>query len=106
MLQQNQTISIKNLADQVGVSKRTIQRELEYIDSSLKKYQIHFHSRTGVGVWLEGNEEEKLRLLQDITTGDTYDVSNREAWRNYPRAYINRPLPAENPSMRRPAQQK
>ena len=78
MLQQNQTISIKNLADQVGVSKRTIQRELEYIDSSLKKYQIHFHSRTGVGVWLEGNEEEKLRLLQDITTGYTYDVSNRE----------------------------
>ena len=78
MLQQNQTISIKNLADQVGVSKRTIQRELEYIGSSLKKYQIRFHSRTGVGVWLEGDEEEKLRLLQDITTGDTYDVSNRE----------------------------
>ena len=44
MLQQNQTISIKNLADQVGVSKRTIQRELEYIGSSLKKYQIHLSS--------------------------------------------------------------
>ena len=35
-------------------------------------------SKTGVGVWLEGGEEEKKRLLAEISRGDSYDVSNRE----------------------------
>lgn len=78
MLQTGQTMSVQNLADQVGVSKRTVQRELEYMNASLKSYDVRFMSKTGVGVWLEGNEEEKNRLLADITSGDSYDVSNRE----------------------------
>ena len=59
LLQENQTMSVKVLADKVGVSRRTVQRELEYINGSLKDYEISFMSRTGVGVWLEGSEEEK-----------------------------------------------
>lgn len=78
LLQENQTMSVKVLADKVGVSRRTVQRELEYINGSLKDYEISFMSRTGVGVWLEGSEEEKKRLLLAITKGDTYDVSNKE----------------------------
>lgn len=78
LLQEDQTISVKILADKVGVSKRTVQRELEYINGSLKDYEISFMSRTGVGVWLEGSQEEKKRLLLDITKGDSYDVSNKE----------------------------
>lgn len=78
LLQENQTMSVKVLADKVGVSKRTVQRELEYINGSLKTYEISFMSKTGVGVWLEGSEEEKKRLLSDITKGDSYDVSNKE----------------------------
>lgn len=78
MLKEDQTISVKNLAEKVGVSKRTVQRELEYIDMSLKPYQIQFMSKTGVGIWLEGSAEEKARLLADLQSGDAYDVSNRE----------------------------
>ena len=32
LLEQNKEISVKNLAEQVGVSKRTVQRELGYVD--------------------------------------------------------------------------
>lgn len=78
LLGEPSAVSVKYLAEQVKVSKRTVQRELEYIDHSLKGYEIRFLSKTGVGVWLEGSEEEKARLLKDIGSGDDYDVSNRE----------------------------
>lgn len=78
MLNEENPISVKNLAERVGVSKRTVQRELEYIEGSLKSYDIQFMSKTGTGVWLEGGQEEKERLLADIRKGDSYDVSNRE----------------------------
>lgn len=78
LLKEEEAIPVKTLAEKVGVSKRTVQRELEYIESALKTYEIRFMSKTGVGVWLEGSGEEKGRLLMDISEGDDYDVSNRE----------------------------
>lgn len=78
LLKEEEAIPVKTLAEKVGVSKRTVQRELEYIESALKTYEIRFMSKTGVGVWLEGSGEEKGRLLMDISEGDEYDVSNRE----------------------------
>ena len=78
MLSSDQTISIKELAEKVGVSRRTVQRELEYMNGSLKSYDVQFMSKTGVGVWLEGTDEEKTRLLRDISTGNSYDAANRE----------------------------
>ena len=78
LLHENGPISVKLLAEQIGVSKRTVQRELEYMERTLKGYEVRFTSKTGVGVWLEGGEEEKKRLLAEISRGDSYDVSNRE----------------------------
>lgn len=78
LLQENGAISVRDLAGRIGVSKRTVQREMEYINSILKGYDIHFISKTGVGIWLEGSSEAKQRLLADISDGDDYDVSNRE----------------------------
>lgn len=78
LLTEQETISVKDLAEKVGVSKRTVQRELGYLQSELKPYDIRFMSKTGVGVWLEGNAEQKEQLLQNINQGDSYDVSNRE----------------------------
>ena len=78
LLQEEGPISVKLLAEQIGVSKRTAQRELEYMESTLKAYEVRFSSKTGVGVWLEGSEEEKKRLLAELSQGNPYDVSNRE----------------------------
>lgn len=78
LLQESEPISVKSLAEQIGVSKRTAQRELEYITSSLRGYEIEFCSKTGVGIRLEGREEEKQRMLSEINHGDSYDVGNRE----------------------------
>ncbi len=78
MLKEKGTVSVQKLADKMGISKRTVQRELEYIDSSLKGFDVKFRSKTGSGVWLEGSSEEKERLLSYLKNGDSYDVSNRE----------------------------
>lgn len=83
LLNESAPISVQSLARQVGVSKRTVQRELGYIDSALKEYEITFKSKTGVGIWLEGKEEEKKRFLQDISDGNQYDVTNREERRKH-----------------------
>lgn len=78
MLQENRTLAVRELAEQVGVSKRTVQRELDGGKDCLKGYDLTFASKTGKGVWISGAEEEKKRLLSELTQEDTYDVSNRE----------------------------
>lgn len=40
---QQSAVSVKNLAESVSTSKRTVQRELEYIQGSLKGYDITFY---------------------------------------------------------------
>ena len=57
LLHENGPISVKLREEQIGVSKRTVQRELEYMERTLKGYEVRFTSKTGVGVWLEGGEE-------------------------------------------------
>ncbi len=78
LLTNEKVMSVKELADKVGVSKRTIQRELEYISSSLKPYNVTFQSKTGVGVWIEGTKESKDALLGEIASKEVYDAANRE----------------------------
>lgn len=78
LLQQEQPVSVKYLAEQMGLSKRTIQREMGYLDSVLKEYTVCFQSKTGVGIWLEGTPEEKQRLFQALSQDDRLDVSNRD----------------------------
>ena len=78
LLHVDSPISVKKLAEKIGVSKRTVQRELEYVESSLKGYDIQFHSKTGVGVWLTGSDEDKKRLLEELGQSEAYDAGNRE----------------------------
>lgn len=78
LLEQEQEISVKYLADRIGVSKRTIQRELGSLGKSLEEYGVSFHSRTGVGVWLEGGSREREALAAALGDAGAYDASNRE----------------------------
>lgn len=70
-------ISVQSLAARVHVSKRTVQRELEYLPKPLKKYGLQFCSKTGTGVWLEGGKAEKEQLAMMLEREDVLDVSDR-----------------------------
>lgn len=78
LLEQEKPVSVKLLADRMNLSKRTIQREMDSIDSILKYYELAFYSKTGVGIWIEGNVEAKNALREDLLGDDRLDVSNRE----------------------------
>ena len=52
LLKESGAVSVKYLAEQIGVSRRTVQRELESIDTSLRGYDLTFVSKTGVVVSL------------------------------------------------------
>ena len=78
LLEQNAPISVKALAEQMNLSKRTIQREMDSVNAILKGYEIILNSKTGVGIWLEGSEDKKQELRHDLSMDDRLDVSNRE----------------------------
>lgn len=77
LLKETEPIPVKQLADQINISKRTVQRELEYIPKVLKKYGINFCSKTGTGIWLEGSPEERSVLVRELELDDGLDVSDR-----------------------------
>ncbi len=80
MLRHDKVLSVKTLADEIGVSKRTIQREIEYLGHSLDMYEVEFCSRAGTGIWLEGGEEGKSRLRKELESTnilDSFDKSER-----------------------------
>ncbi|MBH1940229.1 BglG family transcription antiterminator [Mobilitalea sibirica] len=78
LLSEDQIISVKKLADEIKVSKRTVQRELEYVGSSLSKYKVSLQTKTGLGIWLEGNKEDKEKLYTMLQEQDVIDSSNKD----------------------------
>ncbi|WMJ86401.1 BglG family transcription antiterminator [Anaerocolumna sp. MB42-C2] len=78
LLQEDQVVSVKKLAEEIKVSKRTVQRELEYIGSSLKNYNISLQTKTGTGIWLEGEESDKKNLFHLLKEEDILDSGDKE----------------------------
>jgi mannitol operon transcriptional antiterminator len=78
LLQENQIISVKKLADEIKVSKRTVQRELEFVGSSLNKYHVSLQTKTGIGIWLEGEDEDKHKLFTMLQEDDVMDSGDKD----------------------------
>lgn len=78
MLKEDQIISVQKLADEIKVSKRTVQRELEDVDASLRKYGLSLQSKTGIGIWLEGKKENKETLFSRLKEEDMIDSGDIE----------------------------
>lgn len=78
LLNEPKVLPVKNLAEQIGVSKRTVQRELDYIGYILKKFQIELRSKTGAGIWLEGETSRKELLLAEIEGQEDTEFIDKE----------------------------
>lgn len=78
LLKEDKIISVRKLADEIKVSKRTVQRELEYVGSSLDKYHISLQTKTGTGIWLQGEAEDKRKLYELLQMEDTIDSGDKE----------------------------
>lgn len=63
LLSKKDEITVKNLAEQIGVSERTIHRDLKNVEDILKEYDLLLEKKSGVGVYITG-EVNKIRELE------------------------------------------
>lgn len=78
LLNAKSPISAGKLAEQLQISKRTIFRELNYVDASLGKYGLKLERKSGIGFELTGDLQKKQELLEELKNSDHFDPRNRE----------------------------
>lgn len=77
LLRDDRVWPVQHLADHLNVSRRTVQRELEYVEKPLKKHGLLFRSKAGAGVWLEGTAEDKAEFLKRLEEEESLDISDK-----------------------------
>lgn len=82
LLQEKDTVTAQDIANQMNVSKRTIQREMETIEPFLEGKEVTLVKKMGTGIWLEGSVECKNQLRSDLLEDELYDAGNKEERQN------------------------
>ncbi|MFC7681212.1 BglG family transcription antiterminator [Paenibacillus sp. GCM10028914] len=70
LMDRKEGMTAAEIASEVGVSVRTVHREMEEIEAIVKAYGLVLHKKSGIGIRIEGHSEEDLeefrtRLLSD-----------------------------------------
>lgn len=78
ILQEQKGVTIGFIAEQIGVSARTIHRELDALDSLLGEYGMKLVRKAGAGVELMGTEEQKQALRISVLHQTTTQFTAQE----------------------------
>ncbi|MDO5516670.1 MAG: transcription antiterminator [Clostridium sp.] len=78
LLREDKPVSTKKIAEEINVSKRTVQRDMDYISYVLKKCNLNLASKAGSGIWIEGNDEQKDIFLSKLNEDNEFDAGNRD----------------------------
>lgn len=63
LLKSTDETTVKDLADQIGVSGRTVHRDLKNVEDILAEYNLSLQKKSGVGVQITGDSNE-IRALE------------------------------------------
>lgn len=66
LLHTQRTITVKEIANMLDVSQRTVHRDLREVEKIINEFQLGWHKKAGVGFWVSGNPEHKQRLKEAI----------------------------------------
>jgi len=72
----------QEIADALGVSKRTIQREVDYVSDVVKSYNLTLIRKKGEGSFIQGASQDKQKLLEELKSKSERVVSDKEKRRN------------------------
>lgn len=75
LLNSQDYVPAKDIADFIGRSKKTVYRELNYIEKMLKKDGINIDSQPGKGIKLKLNDEQRMTLNFKTQFSDTELIS-------------------------------
>ena len=81
LLDTSEPVSKQEIADELGVSKRTVQREFEYLEICIKKYHLKLVNQKGKGVALRGKDEDIEKLRDSVGDEAMPDAADREGRR-------------------------
>ncbi|WP_426350044.1 PRD domain-containing protein [Alloiococcus sp. CFN-8] len=74
---------VKEIAEKLKVSRRTVLRELNNIGANLIDFNISLEKRQGQGIWLQGNQGDKEKLRKILENTDLVDYTDKELRRKY-----------------------
>ena len=83
VLEKNEPVLEQDIADHIGVSKRTIQREFDYITSGLEEYGLRLCKKKNVGIWIDGKTMDLDNLKTVVTETKENDFSDKKTRRKY-----------------------
>lgn len=67
VLEKNEPVLEQDIAQHIGVSKRTVQREFDYIAAGLVDYDLSLCKKKNIGVWIDGDAVNLNRLRKEVT---------------------------------------
>jgi mannitol operon transcriptional antiterminator len=67
LLSNDAPITLQALASSLKISVRTVQRELNFLDSILLHYQLFTVKRFGFGIQVSGSNQDRFQLQQDLS---------------------------------------
>ncbi|MDR1642497.1 MAG: PRD domain-containing protein [Clostridiales bacterium] len=73
-------VSVNELGERLGVSRRTVFRELESADSALRRFGLRLGSVSGKGISLEGDSSGFSRLRKELGKQGAEPSSRQERW--------------------------
>ncbi len=82
LLSVKRPLTDKEIAEALGVSKRTILREADYVAEVLNEYNLVLVRKKGEGSVIEGTEADKNRILETISSQRELVVTDKERRRN------------------------
>ncbi|MDN4076092.1 BglG family transcription antiterminator [Fictibacillus terranigra] len=80
LLSKKEEITVKDLADEIDVSTRTIHRDLKELEHTLKKFDLELIKKSGVGIQIAGEEGrmEDLKLSLFHLSYNEYTPEERQ----------------------------
>ncbi|GIO07581.1 transcriptional regulator MtlR [Brevibacillus reuszeri] len=78
LMQEQKGATIGFIAEHIGVSPRTIHRELEAVDELLSEYGMKLVRKAGAGVEIVGSEEQKQGLQTSVLHQTTTEFTAQE----------------------------
>ncbi|OLN23022.1 PTS sugar transporter [Domibacillus antri] len=80
LIDRNDEMTVKDLADDIDVSVRTVHRDLKSIEKTLEAYDLKLVKKAGVGIQIVGNKEkmDELKLAISHLSYSEYTPDERQ----------------------------
>ncbi|TGB03950.1 BglG family transcription antiterminator [Halobacillus salinus] len=78
LLDARDAVPVKTLAEELGVSSRTIHRDLNGLESTLQDFQVALKKQSGKGIALMGDDKSVASLKEGLRQQGTFDYTPEE----------------------------